>query len=60
MESLSKKNSEKIEEIRKLVTRTPVSPKGSYTSAPKKPTSGFEKKNFSLDPFYRGLMKQHT
>jgi hypothetical protein len=43
-----------------IVTRTPVSPKGSYTSTPKKPTCSFDNKFFSFDPFFRGLMKQHT
>jgi hypothetical protein len=37
-----------------------VSPKGSYASSPKKHTSGSDKKNFSFDPSFRGLMEQHT
>ncbi len=37
-----------------------MSTKGSFSSAPKKGTSGCRKNFFFLDPHSRGPMKQHT
>jgi hypothetical protein len=57
--SFVKKIWSKFEEIKKFATRPPVSTKGSFSSAPKKGTSGCRKKFFLLDPHSRGLLKQH-
>ncbi len=39
------------------MTRRPVSTKGSFSSPPRKCTSGLRKNFFSLDSLYRGLME---
>ncbi len=42
------------------MTRTPVSTNGTFSSIPKKGTSGYQKKNFLPDSFLGGLREYYT
>jgi hypothetical protein len=57
---LRKKIRSKFAILRKLVTRTPVSTNRSFSSKPKKGTSGFQKKFFFPDLFLGGPREYFT
>jgi hypothetical protein len=57
---LCKKFRSKYSEIKKLMTSTPVGTNGTFSSIPKKGTSGFPKKFFLPDSLLGGLREYYT